>query len=534
MGVRLVADDAALAAHEGQPRRQDELETQDQPRRARLRSEEGDARPRQRLELVFEKFIVARVRADDADRDGRERVGHGHQDTPTHVRLASNPHHATRARAPMALGSRVMMVGSGAREHALAVALASSGHEIVAAPGNAGTEQLGKNAAVQADDVDGLVSLALDERVDLVVVGPELPLVFGLVDALQARGVTAFGPSRTAARLEGSKAFMKGFCARHGIPTAPFAVFDDPDAAERHLRGRARDRPSDAPLVVKADGVAAGKGVVVAENPDDACAAIDLIMRKREFGEAGRVVVLEERLGGEEASFHVVSDGTRAVVLASAQDHKRVRDGDRGPNTGGMGAYAPAGIVTPEVKGRVMREIVGPTLAGMGAEGMPFRGVLFVGLMIEHGTPRVLEYNVRFGDPEATVLVPTYGGDWFELLDSAARGDLSRVRGGSAEGAAVSVVMAAAGYPGKPRVGDPIGGLDSPLPPGAFVRHAGTRRAADGKIVTHGGRVLAVGAHRPGLKEAIRVAYGAVDHIRWEGEHHRNDIGRRGVAGIEE
>ena len=430
----------------------------------------------------------------------------------------------------MALGSRVLMVGSGAREHALAAALASSGHEIVSAPGNAGTEQLGKNAAVQADDVDGLVSLACEERADLVVVGPELPLVSGLVDALQARGVTAFGPSRMAARLEGSKAFMKDFCARHAIPTAPFAVFDDPDAAERHLLGRARDRPSAPPLVVKADGLAAGKGVVVADDTDEACAAIDRIMRKRDFGEAGGVVVLEERLGGEEASFHVVSDGMRAVVLAPAQDHKRVRDRDQGPNTGGMGAYAPAVNVTPEVRERVMREIVGPTLAGMASEGMPFRGVLFVGLMIEHGVPRVLEYNVRFGDPEATVLVPTYGGDWFELLDSAARGDLSRVQAGVAEGAAISIVMAAAGYPGKPRTGDPIGGLDLPLPPGAFVRHAGTRRASDGRIVTNGGRVLTVGAHAAGLNEAIRVAYGVVERIHWEGEHHRNDIGRRGIA----
>ncbi len=293
----------------------------------------------------------------------------------------------------MTIGKRVVIVGSGAREHALAAAIAAGGHEVVVAPGNAGTASVARNAGVRADDVPGLVELAVAERADLVVVGPELPLTLGLVDALEARGLRAFGPSRAAARLEGSKAFMKRFCERHRIPTAAFAVFDDPDAAERHVRAAPR------PLVVKADGLAAGKGVVVSSSAEEACAAIDRIMRKREFGDAGRTVVLEEHLAGEEASFHVVCDGARGVALAPAQDHKRVRDGDRGPNTGGMGAYAPAPVVTPEVHERVMREIVEPTLAGMAAEGTPVRGVLFVGLMIERGVPRVLEYNVRFGDP---------------------------------------------------------------------------------------------------------------------------------------
>jgi phosphoribosylamine--glycine ligase len=324
---------------------------------------------------------------------------------------------------------------------------------------------------------------------------------------------------------------MKRFCERHRIPTAPFAIFEDADEATDHLRRHMRDAATRAaPLVVKADGLAAGKGVVVPATLDEACEAVNRIMRKGEFGDAGRVVVLEERLAGEEVSFHLVCDGTRALALAPAQDHKRVGDGDEGPNTGGMGAYAPAPAVTPAVHERIMREIVEPTLSGMALEGAPFRGALFVGLMIDQGRPRVLEYNVRFGDPEATVLVPMYGGDWFELLDGAARGDLSRAREVSTPGAALSVVMAAAGYPGKPRTGDRIEGLDTPLPPGSFVRHAGTTRAPDGSIVTGGGRVLTVGAHAPTLEQAAHLAYRVVGTIHWQGEHHRRDIGRRALS----
>jgi phosphoribosylamine--glycine ligase len=426
----------------------------------------------------------------------------------------------------MAVGKRVVIVGSGAREHALAAAIAVGGHEVVVAPGNAGTARVARNAAVRADDVPGLVELALAERADLVVIGPELPLTLGLTDALVARGVNVFGPTKAAAQLEGSKAFMKRFCERHAIPTASFAVFDDPAAAERHVRA------SPTPLVVKADGLASGKGVVVSESAEEACAAIDRMMRQGEFGDAGRRVVLEERLAGEEASFHVVCDGTRAVPLAPAQDHKRVGDGDRGPNTGGMGAYAPAPVVTPEVEARVMREIVEPTLAGMAAEGAPLRGVLFVGLMIDRGVPRVLEYNVRFGDPETTVLVPTFGGDWFELLDAAARGELPRTSPPRPLRAALAVVMAAAGYPAKPRGGDRIDGLDEPLPPGAFVFHAGTTQGSEeGSVVTSGGRVLTVGASAPTLEDAARIAYAAVARIRWDGEHHRKDIGNRALKG---
>ncbi|MBX3263335.1 MAG: phosphoribosylamine--glycine ligase [Labilithrix sp.] len=427
--------------------------------------------------------------------------------------------------------ARILVVGGGSREHALGVGLAASaggaaspgGHELLFAPGNAGTLALGRNVAVSASDVPALVALAEREAVDLVVVGPELPLTLGLVDALSAKGIRAFGPTRAAARLEGSKAFMKDICERAGVPTAAYAVFDDADAAKAHVRSAGR------PLVVKADGLCAGKGVVVASTVDEACDAIDRMLLRGELGDAGRVVVLEELLPGEEASFHVVCDGTRAIPLAAAQDHKRVFDGDRGPNTGGMGAYAPAPIVTPQVAAEVMTAIVTPTLRAMADAGAPFRGVLFVGLMIDAGKPRVLEFNVRFGDPETTVLVPMLDGDWFALLDGAARGDLSGFEAETRPGAALAVVMAAERYPASPATGDPIEGLDAPTPPGTCVYHAGTKRDG-GAIVTAGGRVLTVGARAATLAEARDAAYAVVARIRWRGEHHRSDIGHRALG----
>jgi len=421
--------------------------------------------------------------------------------------------------------SKILVVGGGSREHALGAGLvrAGSGHELLFAPGNAGTAAIGRNVPVAAADVPGLVELAAKERVDLVVVGPELPLTLGLVDALAEKGIRAFGPTKAAARLEGSKAFMKDICKRGGVPTADFAVFDDAEAAKAHVRAAGR------PLVVKADGLCAGKGVVVASSADEACDAIDRMITRGELGDAGRVVVLEELLPGEEASFHVVCDGTRAIPLVAAQDHKRVFDGDRGPNTGGMGAYAPAPVVTPQVAAEVMQAIVEPTLRAMAEAGAPFRGVLFVGLMIHEGRPHVLEFNVRFGDPETTVLVPMLDGDWFELLDGAARGDLSRFEAKTRPGAALAVVMAAERYPASPATGDRIEGLDAPVPPGAYVYHAGTKRDGDA-IVTAGGRVLTVGAHAPSLAEARDVAYSVVGQIRWRGEHHRSDIAHRALG----
>jgi phosphoribosylamine---glycine ligase len=416
--------------------------------------------------------------------------------------------------------ARILIVGGGSREHALAWGL--SGHELVFAPGNGGTSRLGKNVAVAASDVPALVLVAEQEAVDLVVVGPEAPLTLGLVDAWEARGIAAFGPSRAAARLEGSKAFMKEFLKRHEIPTADFRVFDDAAAAIAYARSAGR------PLVVKADGLCAGKGVVVASSVEESVAAIESMIVTREFGDAGRVVVLEELLPGEEASFHVVCDGTRAVALVSAQDHKRVNDGDRGPNTGGMGAYAPAPVVSAAVHDEVMARVVEPTLRGMAAEGAPFRGVLFVGLMIHEGRPRVLEFNVRFGDPETTVLVPMHEGDWYALLRGAARGDLSGVKVGTKEGAALAVVMAAEHYPAKPAVGDVIEGLDASVPEGVFVFHAGTKREGEA-VVTAGGRVLTVCAAKGSFSEARDAAYAAVSQLRWRGEHHRNDIGHRAL-----
>lgn len=418
--------------------------------------------------------------------------------------------------------ARILIVGAGAREHALGAALPPP-HELLFAPGNAGTAELGRNVPVAPSDIPGLVTLAETERVDLVVVGPELPLTLGLVDALAAKGIRAFGPSRAAARLEGSKAFMKDVCRRAGVPTADFAVFTDPAAAKAHLRAAHR------PLVVKADGLCAGKGVVVASSLAEAEDAVDRMLVQGDLGDAGRTIVLEEILPGEEASFHVVCDGTRAIPLVAAQDHKRVFDNDRGPNTGGMGAYAPAPVVTPEVVAEVMRTIVDPTLDTMRADGTPFRGVLFVGLMIDQGKPRVLEYNVRFGDPETTVLVPMLDGDWFTLLDGAARGDLSTFEPRTRSGAALAVVMAAERYPASPATGDPITGLDQPLPSGAYVYHAGTKREGDA-IVTAGGRVLTVGARGASLQEARDLAYATVARIQWRGEHHRTDIGARALS----
>jgi phosphoribosylamine--glycine ligase len=414
----------------------------------------------------------------------------------------------------------VLVVGSGAREHALKVALARSGARVVVSPGNAGT---GEKTPLDVEDPEAVAAFAANLGASLVVVGPELPLTLGVVDALAARGILAFGPTKASARLEASKAFMKRFCARHGIATAPFETFDDPDAAEAYVRSAAR------PLVVKADGLCAGKGVVVAQTTAEALAAVHTMMRERAFGAAGDTVVIEELLSGEEASFHIVTDGVRAVALAPAQDHKRVGDGDRGPNTGGMGAYAPAPIVTPDVHACVMHDIVEPTLRGMAAEGAPFRGVLFVGLMIDGGTARVLEFNVRFGDPETSVILPLVEGDLYALFEGAARGDLSNARASTREGAALAVVMAAAGYPGKPKTGDPIAGLDAPLPEGAFVLHAGTSRVGD-RVVTAGGRVLVVGAQARSLADAQRAAYAAAAPIRWDGEHHRSDIGARALA----
>jgi phosphoribosylamine--glycine ligase len=437
--------------------------------------------------------------------------------------MVAAPSVTDRTPSPAA-ASRVLVVGGGSREHAIAHTLHAEGAEVFMAPGNAGTGAFATNLPIPVTDLAALVAAAQDRAVDLVVVGPEGPLVEGLSDRLREAGIPTFGPSGAAARLEASKIFMKEFLARHAIPTATFAVFDDAAKANAHLRALGR------PLVVKADGLAAGKGVVVPKTVDEACEAVTAFIDGRLHGEAGARVVLEDFLPGEEASFHVLCDGERYVALPAAQDHKRVRDRDEGPNTGGMGAYAPAPVVTEAVKAKVLARVVEPTLRGMAAEGNPFRGVLFVGLMIEDGEPRVLEFNVRFGDPETCVLMPIFRGHWRSLLLGAATGSLPAELPAPRPVHALGVVMAADGYPEKVTTGDAIEGLDAGAPEGVVVHHAGTR-LVEGRVVTSGGRVLCVAAEGATLEEARDRAYARVATVRYRGEHHRSDIGARALRG---
>lgn len=418
---------------------------------------------------------------------------------------------------------KVLVVGSGAREHALVLALKRSAgvDEVIAAPGNGGISRDARCEPVRADDVQNLVALAQKEHVGLVVVGPEAPLVAGLTDALARAGIATFGPSAAAARLEGSKVFAKQFMRRHGIPTASFQVFDDPDTAERYVRNANR------PLVIKADGLAGGKGVVVADDVHQAVQAIDAIMRRRIYGDAGAKVVIEERLEGQEVSLHVLTDGADFVVLGAAQDHKRLGERDTGPNTGGMGAYVPVPAFDAEMEARALREIVVPTLRGLASEGVLFRGTLFFGLMIHQGVPHVLEYNVRFGDPECAVLLARLESDVLPLLAGVAHGAIPRDIVLRRDRAAIAVVLAAAGYPGTPRTGDPIEGLDEAAAvPGVVILHAGTK-FDQGRFVTAGGRVLTVTALGDDIDDAANRAYAAVSAIRFEGMQFRRDIGWR-------
>ncbi|MBN8610640.1 MAG: phosphoribosylamine--glycine ligase [Deltaproteobacteria bacterium] len=418
-------------------------------------------------------------------------------------------------------GKKVLVVGSGAREHALAWKLAQSPsvHEVIVAPGNAGIAGIARCVATAADDVRGIVALARGEQVSLVVVGPEAPLVVGLVDALNEAGIAAFGPSREAARLEGSKAFAKEIMREANVPTAGFAVFDDADAAEAYVREANR------PLVVKADGLCAGKGVVVAKDTDEALEAVRVMMRERIHGEAGARVVIEECLLGPEVSYHVVCDGTRYVPLAAAQDHKRLRDGDQGPNTGGMGAYSPPPVVTATIERAILSRVVEPVLATMTARGTPFRGALFVGIMIVDGAPAVLEFNVRFGDPETEVLMARWKGDVLPLFEASARGDLTGVMPSWEAPHALAVVLAAEGYPTAPTKGARIHGLDAiEDAPGVVAFHAGTRERG-GAIEVAGGRVLAITAVGSSLDEAASRAYAACDRVHFEGMQLRRDIG---------
>lgn len=427
---------------------------------------------------------------------------------------------------------KILVIGSGGREHALAWKLAQSPRvdEVLVAPGNAGTatEPKCRNAAVDANDFDGLLALAEREAIALTVVGPEAPLVAGIVDRFRARGLRIFGPTAAAAQLEGSKAFAKDFLARHGIPTAHYAVHTNVDEALAYVRDKGA-RASDQRIVIKADGLAAGKGVIVATTLAEAEAAITDMLAGNAFGTAGARVVIEEFLDGEEASFISMVDGTTALPMATSQDHKRVFDGDTGPNTGGMGAYSPAPVVTPDIHTRIMREVVEPTVRGMAADGIPFTGFLYAGLMIDGtGAPKVIEFNVRFGDPETQPIMMRLQSDLLELVEAALDQRLDTVEAQWDPRPSLGVVMAAQGYPGKPRSGDFINTWDAPDVDNTKVFHAGTRQEGE-HVVTSGGRVLCVCALGDSVADAQRRAYAEVAGISWDGEFHRHDIGWRAI-----
>jgi phosphoribosylamine--glycine ligase len=422
---------------------------------------------------------------------------------------------------------KVLVIGSGGREHALAWKLAQSSRvaEVLVAPGNAGTahEDKCRNIDVASSDIDGLLALATREGVSVTVVGPEGPLVAGVVDRFRAAGHRIFGPTAAAAQLEGSKAFAKDFLARHGIPTAYYAVHTDVDAALAYVREKG------APIVVKADGLAAGKGVIVAMTLAEAEAAVRDMLEGNAFGDAGARVVIEEFLDGEEASFISMVDGSTALPMATSQDHKRVGDGDTGPNTGGMGAYSPAPVVTPEVHARILREVVEPTVRGMADDGVPFTGFLYAGLMIDKaGAPKVIEFNVRFGDPETQPVMLRLQSDLIDLVEAAIDARLHAVEAHWDPRPSLGVVMAAANYPGTPRLGDVISEWDVPDVDDTKVFHAGTRLEGE-HVVTAGGRVLCVCALGDSVADAQRRAYAEVAGISWRGEFHRHDIGWRAI-----
>ncbi len=421
---------------------------------------------------------------------------------------------------------RILVVGGGGREHALCWKIAASPlcETLFCAPGNAGIAREADCVPIGAEDLGGLIAFAKDRAIDFVVVGPEAPLVAGLVDRLGHAGIKAFGPSGAAAMLEGSKGFVKDLCTKHGIPTAEYGRFVDPGSAKSFVR------EAGAPIVVKADGLAAGTGVPVATTLSEAEAAIDAIMVEKRFGAAGDSLVIEELLEGEEASFFALVDGQSALALASAQDHKRVGEGETGPNTGGMGAYSPAPVMTPEMEARVMDEIIGPTVAAMKAEGQPYKGVLYAGLMITESGPQLIEFNVRFGDPENQVLMPRLMSDLLPALLASADGVLANLDLRWHEAAAMTVVMAAQGYPGAYEKGSQIRGLEAAEAlDGVVVFHAGTTAGPDGAVLANGGRVLNVTASAPSIAEARERAYAAVDLIDWPEGFCRPDIGWRAL-----
>ncbi len=418
---------------------------------------------------------------------------------------------------------KVLVIGGGGREHAIAWRLSQSPRvtQLFCAPGNPGTARLARNVPVAADDVEGLLAFAQKEKIDFTVVGPEAPLVKGVVDRFAAHGLRIFGPTQAAAQLEGSKIFMKEMLTKAGVPTAGYKVFTDAASAIAHLNG------AEFPLVIKADGLAAGKGVLVAYEKAEAQEFIVGTMSAKMFGASGERIIIERFLPGEEASYIVVADGADYVPLASAQDHKRVFDGDKGPNTGGMGAYSPAPVVTPEVDRKIRDKVIAPLIATMKAEGVPFTGFLYAGIMVSNGEPYVLEFNVRLGDPEAQPLMFRYHGDLLALLEAAVDGNVTRVTPEWKNDAAVCVVIASGGYPGDFKKGMPIEGLGNDSAD-VVAFHAGTKEEG-GRTVTAGGRVLGVTACGPTIAEAVKKAYDRAASIRFENMFYRKDIAHRAI-----
>jgi phosphoribosylamine--glycine ligase len=424
---------------------------------------------------------------------------------------------------------KVLVVGSGGREHSLVWKIGQSPKvtELFCAPGNAGIAEMAECIDISPTDLDDLATFADTHGVDLTIVGPEVPLTMGIVDLFEERGLRIFGPRKAAAEIEGSKVFCKDLLGKYNVPTAHYRTFDSRDEAAAYVESM------ETPVVVKADGLAAGKGVISSMTREDALRALDTIMVERAFGDAGKRVVIEEFLVGEEASFIVLTDGKTVVPLASCQDHKPIYDGDKGPNTGGMGAYSPAAVVTEEVHGKIMDEIMIPTIKGMVSEGRPYRGVLYGGLMIANGQPKVLEFNARFGDPENQPIMMRMKGDIVPLLEACIQGNL---RGGIIDWDprwAVCVVMASEGYPESYEKNKVIRGLDGVREmQDVFVFHAGTARAG-GDIVTNGGRVLGVTALGGDARGAIDLAYSAVRRIGWDGVYYRSDIGKKALDRLE-
>jgi len=422
---------------------------------------------------------------------------------------------------------KILVIGSGGREHALAWKIAQNKEvsRVYVAPGNAGTATNPDMKNINITNIHELVQFAKDEKIEVTVVGPEAPLSKGVVDAFRANGLKIFGPTQAAAQLESSKDFSKAFMIRHGIPTARYETFSDLAKAHDYINANG------APIVIKADGLAAGKGVVVAMTLDEAHAAVDMMLGDNKFGDAGARVVIEEFLTGEEASFMVMVDGKNILALATSQDHKRLLDADQGPNTGGMGAYSPAPVVTPEIHARAMREIIKPTVEGMAKDGILYTGFLYAGLMIApDGSLKTLEFNCRMGDPETQPILMRLKSDLLTLVQHAVDGTLNQVEAEWDRRFALGVVMASAHYPETPKLGDEITGLNKPLED-AYVFHAGTKLNEDGKVVTSGGRVLCVTALGETVKFAQQQAYKILDNIQFDGAQYRKDIGYRAVKG---